>query len=297
MTITLPTRPLNETEKAVAAQLVAGLGVHTIAAQMSLSPSTVRGYLKAVRTKLRCHGAPQHLLVHAILSAGQAPTPVTSSPAPDVSPEQIKLWHALASHKLALDVAHAAGIAPTNVKEQAAKLFSAVGTADLTRLVILGHAWGTLSPLTATERRIVEYLLRGLTPDEIAAELKRPASTAHRHLRSLRYRMHCRRRCPLPVLVHRLLISHQATAPATDTPVPYLDAGDLRLLHALAEESTLSGLAAAAGLSPADVASAVDALIGETGASSATQLVVLAHSWTLLPAIEQDHARRIGASQ
>ncbi|MFD6435888.1 LuxR C-terminal-related transcriptional regulator [Streptomyces venezuelae] len=143
MTTTMsPTTPLTETEKAVAAQLTADLGPHRIAAQRDIALSTIKGYLKALRTKLHCPGVPQHILVHAILSAGQAPKPTAPGPAPDVSPEQAKLWSALAGHRLALDVAQAAGIAPADVKGQSTELLSVVGANDLTQLVVLGHARG-----------------------------------------------------------------------------------------------------------------------------------------------------------
>ncbi|MFG3134409.1 DNA-binding protein [Streptomyces tendae] len=154
----------------------------------------------------------------------------------------------------------------------------------------------SLSPFTPTEWRVVEYLVRGLTPVEIAAELDRSIITTHRHLRFLRYKTHSPTRCPLPVLVHRLLTSYQATAPATDLPVPDLDPDEVRLLRALAEESTPVGRATATGLSPSGAASALNALLGKTRAANATQLVALAHSWKLLPNM-QDHKGRNGASQ
>ncbi|MFE0852164.1 hypothetical protein [Streptomyces mutabilis] len=62
----------------------------------------------------------------------------------------------------------------------------------------------------------------------------------------------------------------------------------MRLLRALAEESTPVGRATATGLSPSTAASALQALLAKTGAANTTQLVVLAHSWKLLPT-KQDH--------
>lgn len=153
-----------------------------------------------------------------------------------------------------------------------------------------------LSPLTPPEARVADYLVQGLTPAEIASELDRSLSTTHRHLRFLRYKTHCPARGPYPVLVHRLLTSHGVAAPATDLPVPDLDTGEMKLLRALAEEIRRSGRATAAGLRPRDLATALDALLGKTGAATATQLVGLAHSWRLLPA-EQDHPKRNGGSQ
>ncbi|MGQ5596857.1 LuxR C-terminal-related transcriptional regulator [Streptomyces sp. ESR1.13] len=147
MTITLfPTTPLSKAEKDVAALAAAGLGLHTIAARRDMAPSTVKKHLHTLRSKLNCTGAPQHLLVHAILSARQAPTPAALRPAPEVSPEQVRLWRALASHRLAPDVGQAAGIASSSVKKHTAHLLTAVGARDLTHLVILGHAWGPLRP-------------------------------------------------------------------------------------------------------------------------------------------------------
>ncbi|MFG2683866.1 LuxR C-terminal-related transcriptional regulator [Streptomyces sp. NPDC048392] len=144
-TILLPTTPLTRAEKDVAALAAAGLGLHTIAARRGLAPSTVKKHLHVLRSKLNCTGAPQHLLVHAILSAGQAPAPAALRPAPDVSPEQVRLWRALAAHRLAPDVGQAAGIGRYAVKRHTAHLLTAVGARDLTHLVILGHAWGQLT--------------------------------------------------------------------------------------------------------------------------------------------------------
>ncbi|MFD5307935.1 LuxR C-terminal-related transcriptional regulator [Streptomyces ardesiacus] len=150
MTITLlPTTPLTKAEKDVAALAAAGLGLHTIAARRGRAPSTVKKHLHTLRAKLNCTGAPHHFLVHAVLSAGQAPTPVALRPAPEVSPEQVGLWRALAGHRLAPDVGQAAGIAPSSVKKHTVRLLTAVGARDLTHLVILGHAWGQLRPENA----------------------------------------------------------------------------------------------------------------------------------------------------
>ncbi|MDX3367426.1 LuxR C-terminal-related transcriptional regulator [Streptomyces sp. ME02-6987-2C] len=144
-TTLLPTTPLTRAEKDVAALVAAGLGLHTIAARRRLAPSTVKKHLHVLRSKLNCTGAPQHLLVHAILSAGQAPMPAARRHAPDVSPEQARLWRALAAHRLAPDIGQAAGIAPSAVKRYTAHLLTAVGARDLTHLIILGHAWGQLT--------------------------------------------------------------------------------------------------------------------------------------------------------
>ncbi|MDT0616469.1 helix-turn-helix domain-containing protein [Streptomyces lancefieldiae] len=146
MTTTLfPTTPLTKAERDVAALVATGLGPHTIAARRRLAPSTVKKRLHTLRSKLHCPGAPHHVLVHAVLSAGQALTPPAPRPAPDVSPDQARLWRALAVHRLAPDIGQAAGIAPSAVKKRTAQLLTAVGARDLTHLVILGHAWGQLT--------------------------------------------------------------------------------------------------------------------------------------------------------
>ncbi|MBZ6230304.1 MULTISPECIES: LuxR C-terminal-related transcriptional regulator [Streptomyces] len=150
MTTTLiPTTPLTKVEKDVAALAAAGLGPHTIAARLRLAPSTVKKYLHVLRSKLDCRGAPHHILVHVILSAGQVPTPAARRPAPDVSPEQVRLWRAHAVHRRAPDIAQAAGIAPSTVKKHTAQLLTAVGARGLTHLVILGHAWDQLTAQSA----------------------------------------------------------------------------------------------------------------------------------------------------
>ncbi len=150
MTTTLiPTTPLTKVEKDVAALAAAGLGPHTIAARRRLAPSTVKKRLHVLRLKLDCRGAPHHILVHVILSAGQVPTPAARMPAPDVSPEQVRLWRAHTVHRLAPDIAQAAGITPYTVKKHTAQLLTAVGARDLTQLVILGHGWDLLTAQSA----------------------------------------------------------------------------------------------------------------------------------------------------
>ncbi|MGQ5596858.1 helix-turn-helix transcriptional regulator [Streptomyces sp. ESR1.13] len=165
---------------------------------------------------------------------------------------------------------------------------------DLTQTVVPPTV--SFFPLTPSEQRVAECLMRGLTPGEIAAELQRSITTTHRLLRFLRYKTRCPTRCPLPVLAHRLLASGKAAAPDTSIPAPALEAGELKLLRALAEESTRSARACAAGLPLADLAAALDALVHKSGAANTTRLVVLGHSWKLLPT-EQDHTRRKGASR
>ncbi|MFD5307934.1 helix-turn-helix transcriptional regulator [Streptomyces ardesiacus] len=165
---------------------------------------------------------------------------------------------------------------------------------DLTRTVVPPTV--PFFPLTPSEQQVAECLLRGLTPGEISAEVQRSITTTQRRLRFLRYKTLCPTRCPLPVLAHRLLASGKVTAPDTSIPAPALDAGEVKLLRALAEESTRSARACAAGLRLADLAPALDALLHKSGAANTTRLVVLGHSWKLLPT-EQDHTRRKGASR
>ncbi|WP_413759265.1 hypothetical protein [Streptomyces sp. MMBL 11-3] len=58
----------------------------------------------------------------------------------------------------------------------------------------------------------------------------------------------------------------------------------MQRLKAVAEYNPPHGIALAAKIAPADLRSALDELLDETGAANVTQLVVLAHAWRLLGA-------------
>ncbi|MFD4950505.1 hypothetical protein [Streptomyces sp. NPDC058451] len=86
-------------------------------------------------------------------------------------------------------------------------------------------------------------------------------------------------------------------SPTADRPAPKLSPEQLLLLRAVAEHSDTRDIAVAAKLAPADQRAALDELLADTGAQDTTELVVLAHSWQLLPAEQAAHATRSGATQ
>jgi DNA-binding NarL/FixJ family response regulator len=153
-----------------------------------------------------------------------------------------------------------------------------------------------ITPLTPALRRVAQHLANGLTPEEIVTETGLSAATVRQYIRDLRECLHCPRRCKPPVLVHRLLTAQQVAPPPTDRPAPTLGPEQLRLLRAVAEHSDARSIAVAAKLAPADLRSALDQLIGETGTQDTTQLVIRAHSWKLLAA-GPVHATRSGANR
>ncbi|KUN17597.1 hypothetical protein AQJ11_37680 [Streptomyces corchorusii] len=147
-TTTAPTTPLTPGEKRIAEHLIRGLAPAEIAARAHLAPSTVKAYLRSLRTKLHCPRAALHILVHAILSSGQV-TLQAIHPAPAFSVDEIRLLRALAEHQHWIDVAKAARIAPRDVKTHIEALVARAGANDILRLVVLGHAWQLLGPAQA----------------------------------------------------------------------------------------------------------------------------------------------------
>ncbi|MGE9695617.1 DNA-binding protein [Streptomyces sp. NRRL F-5630] len=139
-----------------------------------------------------------------------------------------------------------------------------------------------ITPLQPALQRIAQHLVDGLTTCEIATRTGLTVGTIRQYIRDIRDSVHCPPRCKPQVLVHLLLVAEQVALPTSDRPTPELNAEQLLLLRAVAEHSDSSDVALAARLAPADVRSAIDQLLDETGAADVTQLVVLAHAWGLL---------------
>ncbi|MFJ9712156.1 LuxR C-terminal-related transcriptional regulator [Streptomyces sp. NPDC101234] len=151
-------------------------------------------------------------------------------------------------------------------------------------------------PLTPSEQRIAQHVIKGLDSREIAAATQLKPSTVHSTLRTVRWKLACPERCSLAVVAHRLLGAGQITAPAPQRPTPDLSPEQISLLKAATEHTLPRDIARTAGLAPGDLRDALDQLLATTGAQNTTELVVLAHSWQLLPT-EQPHGTRNGASQ
>ncbi|MFD8650474.1 LuxR C-terminal-related transcriptional regulator [Streptomyces mirabilis] len=154
-----------------------------------------------------------------------------------------------------------------------------------------------ITPLTPTLQRVAQHLANGLTPQEIATKTGLSAVTVRQYLRDIRESLHCPPRCKPPVIVHRLFTTQRVAPPTTDRPTPELSSKQLLLLRAVAEHSDTRDIAVAAKIAPADLRAALDQLLADTGAQDTTELVVLAHSWQLLPAEQAAHATRSGATQ
>lgn len=152
-------------------------------------------------------------------------------------------------------------------------------------------------PLTPSEQRIAQHVIKGLDAREIAAATQLKPNTVHSTLRTVRWKLACPERCSLAVVAHRLLASSQITAPTPSRPAPDLSPEQINLLKAAAEHTLPRDIALAAALAPADVRDALDQLLADTGAQDSTELVVLAHSWQLLPTEQAAYATRSGATQ
>jgi DNA-binding NarL/FixJ family response regulator len=151
-------------------------------------------------------------------------------------------------------------------------------------------------PLTPSERRIAQHVIKGLDAREIAAATQLKPNTIHSTLRTVRWKLACPERCSLAVVADRLLDSGQITAPTPQRPAPDLSPEQISLLKAVTEHTLPRDIAPAAGLAPADLRAALDQLLADTGAQDTTDLVVLAHSWQLLTE-QAAHATRSGATQ
>lgn len=154
-----------------------------------------------------------------------------------------------------------------------------------------------ITPLTPTLQRVAQHLANGLTPQEIATKTGLSAVTVRQYIRDIRESLHCPPRCKPPVIVHRLFTIQRVAPPMTDRPTPELSSEQLLLLRAVAEHSDTRDIAVAATIAPADLRATLDQLLANTGAQDTTQLVILAHSWQLLPAEQAAHATRSGATQ
>ncbi|MFJ4973016.1 LuxR C-terminal-related transcriptional regulator [Streptomyces sp. NPDC088755] len=143
-------------------------------------------------------------------------------------------------------------------------------------------ALAATQPLTPSEHRIAQLVVKGLNAREIAATTQLKPSTVHSTLRTVRWKLACPERCALTIVAHRLLDSGQITAPPPPRPAPQLSPGQISLLRAAAEHTLPCDIALAAKIAPADLRSALDELFDETGAADVAQLVVLAHAWHLL---------------
>jgi DNA-binding CsgD family transcriptional regulator len=138
-----------------------------------------------------------------------------------------------------------------------------------------------LIQLTPGELRVAQHLVAGLSNPEGAALLGIGTGTFSSHLGSIGDKFHAFAR---PHRAHAVLASGQVTPPPSTLPVPALDESDLIFLRALAEHSNPSDIARAAGAATASVRSKTGRLVRKAGASNATHLIGLAHTWGFLQA-------------
>ncbi|MEU2466690.1 DNA-binding protein [Streptomyces sp. NPDC012486] len=141
-----------------------------------------------------------------------------------------------------------------------------------------------ITPLKPTLQRVAQHFVDGLTTQDITTRTGLSPHTVRQYVRDIRRSVHCPPRCKPHVLVHRLLATEQVTLPTTNRATPELNAEKRLLLKAVAELSAPRDIALAAKIAPADLRSALDELLDETGAPDITQLIVLAHAWHLLGA-------------
>jgi DNA-binding CsgD family transcriptional regulator len=152
-------------------------------------------------------------------------------------------------------------------------------------------------PLTPSERRIAQHVVKGLDAREIAAATQLKPGTVHSTLRTVRWKLACPERCSLAVVAHSLLDSGQIATPTPQRPAPDLSPEQISLLKPATEHTLPRDIALAAALAPADLRDALDQLHAATGAQDTTELVVLAHSWQLLPVEQAARGTRSGATQ
>ncbi|MFJ8980135.1 DNA-binding protein [Streptomyces sp. NPDC102282] len=141
-----------------------------------------------------------------------------------------------------------------------------------------------ITPLKPTHQRVAQHLVDGHTAQDIATRTGLSPHTVRQYVRDIRVSLHCPPRCKPQVLVHLLLAAEQVALPTPERPAPELNAEQQLLLNAVTEHSAPHDIALAAKIAPADLRSALDELLDETGAADVTQLIVLAHAWHLLGA-------------
>ncbi|MDF9811676.1 LuxR C-terminal-related transcriptional regulator [Streptomyces sp. SPB162] len=61
-------------------------------------------------------------------------------------------------------------------------------------------------PLTPSEQRIAQHVIKGLDAREIAAATQLKPNTVHSTLRTVRWKLACPERCSLTVVAHRLVV-------------------------------------------------------------------------------------------
>ncbi|WP_055469034.1 DNA-binding protein [Streptomyces ardesiacus] len=147
-----PITPLTPTLQRVAQHLANGLTAQEITTQTTLSPVTVRQYLRDIRESLHCPPrCKPPVIVHRLFTTRQVASPTANRPAPKLDSDQLLLLRAVAERSDARDVAVAAKLAPADQRAALDQLLADTGARDTTHLVILAHGWKLL-PADPTPR-------------------------------------------------------------------------------------------------------------------------------------------------
>ncbi|MET9879152.1 helix-turn-helix transcriptional regulator [Actinacidiphila glaucinigra] len=133
-----------------------------------------------------------------------------------------------------------------------------------------------LHRLRPAELCVAQYLVRGLTNLEIAAELGTSPATVNGHLGTIGRRFHASSR---PARAHAVLASGQVRASAATVPPAWFTEADKRLLSALAIHDDTYAIAHAAGIAPASTRRRIRDLVTKASADNDTHLIGLAHTW------------------
>ncbi|MFB7597609.1 GntR family transcriptional regulator [Streptomyces sp. NPDC056160] len=137
-----PTVALTPTEQSIADLLVRGVPSPEIARRTALPYAEVRRHLESLRTKSGNRpGCGWAALVHSLLTAGQVDAPDAGRPAPNFTPEQMRLLRAHATYSKINDIAAAAGIVTSAVRPRTRELLSVAGVTDTTQLIAAAHSW------------------------------------------------------------------------------------------------------------------------------------------------------------
>lgn len=144
--VTLRSRamPLTPAQLRVAAPLVYGLTTHEIARQLYLSAGGVASHLSRMRKRMGCPGASRAVLVHALLTARQAPPPVAFRPEPDFTHRERTVIQALAEHTGNEAIGNAIGVPAFDVRAETGAVIAKARARSASQLVGMAHAWGVL---------------------------------------------------------------------------------------------------------------------------------------------------------
>ncbi|MGW0883262.1 hypothetical protein [Streptomyces sp. NPDC002671] len=136
-----------------------------------------------------------------------------------------------------------------------------------------------VTPLTITERLVLEQISLGQDPGVGAANLNMARSTFNRHSAQIGHKLQVK---TPPVKVQMGLVSGQLPLPETVAAPASFDAKECLLWQAHALHSTAADIAKHAGIEQFDLEGATARLVSKAGADNEAHLIRLGHAYGVL---------------